>query len=55
MTDNLIDRLRSAANEIDDTGDIELRKLLADAADKMERLEFKKKAFYDAGGPPFPK
>jgi hypothetical protein len=40
MPNNLIDRLRSAANAIDDTGDVELRKLLADAAEEMERLEF---------------
>jgi hypothetical protein len=32
MPNNLIDRLRAAANAIDDTGDVELRKLLADAA-----------------------
>lgn len=39
MTDNLINRLRTEANSIDDTGDVELRKLLADAAETMALIE----------------
>lgn len=36
----IIDRLRTEANCIDDTGDVELRALLAEAAEKLEQFEF---------------
>ncbi|GGO89211.1 hypothetical protein GCM10011348_46430 [Marinobacterium nitratireducens] len=39
MRHNLIDRLKIAANEIDDTGDAELRGLLNEAAMEVERLK----------------